>query len=377
MYVAMYPDPLGRPAANANYGTNGGTALSRSSTVPSRSDNCLLNSMTFSARGEDYLATDPAGTAILTVRDDADRQISLVENFVVSNSSSSSSSSNTCSPGDDTNRTTNFTYSPDGIQATITAVNVATGNQTTQNAFGTTLSDSAVASSLLRRYEILPDSVAGSDQKTFTFNRQGEITTFLDQNGTVHTYDRDKLGRQTADRITTLGTGVDGAVLRIGATFDVRSLPQNLTSYDSATVGTGNIVNDVERTYNAYWQLLEDYQSHSGAVNLSTTPKVQHVYADGSANTVRATSMSYPNGRVLNYDYGTGRGMNDSASRIGSLIDNDEVTHLADYAYLGQSSIVQVNEPQPGIQYTLIGIQGGNGRNRRSGGLGSRPGKLG
>src|SRR5207245_9215003 len=34
--------------------------------------------------------------------------------------------------------------------------------------------------------------------------------------------------------------------------------------------------------------------------------------------------------------------------------------HLGDYSYLGASTIIQVNEPQPAIQYTLIGIQGGN-----------------
>src|SRR5205823_2047917 len=103
-----------------------------------------------------------------------------------------------------------------------------------------------------------------------------------------------------------------------------------------------------------------DYQSHSRAVNVSTTPKVQYAYADGSANTIRSTSMMYPNARVLNMDYGTVGGINDSASRIGSLIDNDGSTHLADYSYLGGSSIVQVSEPQPSIQYTLMGIQSGN-----------------
>ena len=37
-YVASYPDPLGRVIATAEYGTNGGTALSRPGTVPARSD---------------------------------------------------------------------------------------------------------------------------------------------------------------------------------------------------------------------------------------------------------------------------------------------------------------------------------------------------
>ena len=177
----------------------------------------------------------------------------------------------------------------------------------------------------------------------------------------MHSFDWDLLGRQTADRITTLGTGVDNAVLRINVTFpEVRGKPQNITSYDNATVGSGNVVNDVEFAYNSYWQLLADYQSHSGAVDVSTTPKVEYAYADGSANTVRPTSMTYPNGRVLNYDYGPSGGIGDSASRIASLIDNDGVTHLADYSYLGASSIIQLNEPQPAIQYTLIGIQPGN-----------------
>src|SRR5437762_1529487 len=123
---------------------------------------------------------------------------------------------------------------------------------------------SAVASSLLKRYEILPDSVSGSDQKAFTYNRQNGTTSFSDQNGSVHTYTFDKLGRQIDDGVTTLGSGVDGAVRRIATSFEVRGLVQNLTSYDNATVGSGNVVNDVQFAYNAFQQLITDYQSHSG-----------------------------------------------------------------------------------------------------------------
>ncbi len=54
--------------------------------------------------------------------------------------------------------------------------------------------------------------------------------------------------------------------------------------------------------------------------------------------------MTYPNGRNLNYDYGTAGGMNDAASRVGSLIDNDGATHLADYSYLGLTAVVVANE---------------------------------
>jgi hypothetical protein len=42
-------------------------------------------------------------------------------------------------------------------------------------------------------------------------------------------------------------------------------------------------------------------------VNTSTTPKVQYGYASGSANTIRPTAITYPDGRVITYDYGTVR----------------------------------------------------------------------
>jgi hypothetical protein len=96
--------------------------LNRSSTIPTRSDTCLITSTTFNARAEDYLSTDPAGTITNTTFDDAGRRTSLVENYIAVSSSSSSSSTNTCAASDDANRTTNFSYTAEGLLATITAV---------------------------------------------------------------------------------------------------------------------------------------------------------------------------------------------------------------------------------------------------------------
>jgi YD repeat-containing protein len=110
--------------------------------------------------------------------------------------------------------------------------------------------------------------------------------------------------------------------------------------------------------------LITQYQSHAGAVNTSTTPGAQMAYADGSANTIRPTSLTYPNGRVLHYDYGTSGGVNDLLSRIGSLIDNDGTTHLADYTYVGLNRIVVAASAQPGTELTYIKLSGepnGNG----------------
>jgi YD repeat-containing protein len=126
------------------------------------------------------------------------------------------------------------------------------------------------------------------------YNRLGEIKTKQDQMGTIHTLDYDKLGRLMHDRVTTLGSTVDGAIRRISYSYEVRGMVQNVTSYDNATVGSGAVVNDIQFAYNLFSQLVTEYQSHSGAVNTGATPNVKYGYADGTTGTVRPTSMTYP-----------------------------------------------------------------------------------
>ena len=64
-----------------------------------------------------------------------------------------------------------------------------------------------------------------------------------------------------------------------------------------------------------------------------TTPKVQYSYANGSTNTIRPTTLTYPNGRALTIGYGTSGGINDAASRVDGLIDGS--TTVVDHEYLG------------------------------------------
>lgn len=332
VYTASYPDALGRGQASADYGTNGGTALSRSSTIPTRSDTCLVTGTVFDNAGRVYQTTDPKGLLTQITYDAVGRETARVQN---PNGPSGGSGSNpySCTASNDVAVTVQRTYNADGNLAALTAVNAVTGNQTTTYTYGTTLAASAIASSLLKVLETYPDSVSGSDVITFTYNRQGQTTSVTDQNGTVHQYVYDGLGRQTQDCVTTLGTGVDGAIRRIATTYEVRGMKTGLTSYDNPTVGSGNVVNDVQFAYNTFSQLISDAQEHGGAVG-GSTPKVQYGYANGSTNTIRPTTVTYPNGRVITYNYGTTGGVGDQLSRVVSIIDQDG-THLADYSYLG------------------------------------------
>jgi len=362
-YIANYPDPLGRAQANANYGTNGGAAFFRSSTIPARSDGTLVQSQTYDEAGNLWDSIDAAGVITRFGYDDAGRRKEVVENYQPGSSSSSysSSSGTDCRPSHDVNITTNLTYTPDGFVESLESINPSTGNQLTNYVYGTTLADSAVAASILLRSVIYPDSSGSSDQVWIGYNRQAQRASLTDQNGTSHLYDYDLLGRLTQDRVGALGTNVDGAIRRIEMAYDVRGLMSLITSSDSQHVGSGSTVNEVRFTYNDFGQSTNTYQAHAGAVDLMTTPSVQMDYANGSENTVRPISLTYPSGRQLTYNYGMIGSIDSSASRVTSLIDSDGgSTHLADYSYLGLGSVVQQTSAQADLRFTLANIASGN-----------------
>jgi YD repeat-containing protein len=211
------------------------------------------------------------------------------------------------------------------------------------------------------REVIYPDSASGTDRVKHRYNRQGEVIETTDQNQTERAFDYDLLGRRTQDRVVTLGSGVDGAVRRIETAYNKQGGVERITSFDSATAGSGNVVNEVFVLYNGFGQAIDTFQSHAGAVNLSTTPSVQMAYADGSANTIRPTGITYPDGRQITFDYGAADSIHDQCSLVAGLIDSDTgETHLADYQYLGLGAVVLQDSPQADLRYTLVSLTGSN-----------------
>ena len=73
--------------------------------------------------------------------------------------------------------------------------------------------------------------------------------------------------------------------------------------------------------------------------------------------------MTYPNGRVITYDYGTGGSLNDTISRLAAITDGG--TTLEDYAYLGLGTVVRRGHPEPGVDLTYIKQTGEADRRRR------------
>ena len=353
LYLAKYPDPAGRIAASADYGTNHAGDFTREPVVPPRSVLKLVTSYEFNGCGELWRTTDPNGIKTAQTFDNAARLLQTVENQT------------TGGTAPDQNRTTDYTYTPDGQIATLAARNATTGDQVTRWFYGTTLNDSGVASNLLLRAKVYPDSddtgpgLGGSDalydRVEFRYNRLGEMIERKDQNTTVHTYDYDRLGRLLNDGVPVLGTGIDGAVRRISLTYDRASRLESVTSWDVATPRSGSPVNQVLQRYNGFGQLTHEYQSHTGAVDLSLTPIVRYTYADGSARNIRRLSTLYPAGREIALYYGANGSDDWALGRVQEIRDATDANRtLARYTRRGLAATMRIQYLETGVEMTYI-----------------------
>jgi YD repeat-containing protein len=333
-YVADYYDAINRLTDRVDVGTNGGTAYARPATVPAGSDTVLVTHLDYNAAGWVQDIVDPRGLVTLSFYDLLGRATLTVENF-----------SGDGTPTDSTNRTTFYTY--DGLNHVLTQTAVLpAGAQTTQYVYGVT---GVVNSNDLLASTVYPDNGQPLTE-SYGYDALREMTGKTDRNGTTHAYTYDVLGRQTADAVTALGAGVDGAVRRIETAYDTAGRSYLYTSFDAPS--GGNIVNQVLRQYNGLGQLTAEYQSHTGAVNTASTPGVRYTYSEmaGGANHSRPVSMTYPGGRVLSYNYAAG--LDDAVSRVTSLSDGTGV--LEAYTYLGLSTVVKRSRPQDGEELTYV-----------------------
>ncbi len=344
-YVAQWADPIGRQRVQADYGTNGGAELVRPAVAPAPSDTVLVSRTDYAQDGQPAQTVAPDGVVTRTQKDRLGRQIKLIENFVADAAETDSGA----------NRTTEYVYAPDGGLSRLIVKNIMTGDQVTRWDYGTTLEDSGVARTDLLRSKMYPGDVAPDGtilrSMSYTYDRQGRNTGTTDANSTEHAFDLDKLGRILEDRVVTLGTSIDGAVRRISRAYDARGLVSSITSHDDPTVGAGSVVNQVVNEYDAFGQLTADIQSHSGAAD-GSTPRVSYSYADGSANTTRRTSITYPSGKVIYISYGDADSIDDRLDRMAATQIAGESDTLATFEWAGAGRFLRLGMPQPGLELT-------------------------
>ena len=104
----------------------------------------------------------------------------------------------------------------------------------------------------------------------FLYNRVGERIAKRDQNGTVHEYEYDNLGRLLHDRATTLAADISTTIRRISTVYDAVGNVGSITSYDSSD----NVVNEMKYEYDTNGLLGGIYTMRKMTISI---PKCQQV----------------------------------------------------------------------------------------------------
>lgn len=355
-YTVYYPDAIGRVLTKAEFGTNGGVEPSRPAVAPASSDTCLVTKISYNEHGEAFAITDPKGTVTRKEFDAAGQIIKIIDNYV------SGVTTN------EANRTTEFIFNGDRNLKELIYRNAVTGDQHTKWQYGTTLADSGIATFALVRKKIYADTLGSGDEISFRYNRLGERDGMADQNGTVHAYGYDGLGRLIYDQTPVLGPGVDSAVRQMTLRYNVQGYIAAVMQSASNTWPYPTLSDEVTFTYNGFGQLVTEQQSHDGPVVNGMTPQVTYTYANGSENMIRRTSMIYPNTRVVNLYYGISGSIDWLTDRVQQIVDGG--ISLVHYSRRGINSTVRVQYLQPNVELTYLRQTGepvGDGGDRYSG----------
>src|SRR5258708_6437080 len=91
----------------------------------------------------------------------------------------------------------------------------------------------------------------------------------------------------------------------------------------------------------------EDQSADFPVDTYATVNENETHYIDHGDNS-RLTSMVYPDGYTVNYNYASG--VDDAISRLTSL--SDSTGTLESYTYLGVNNVIGRSHPQPGLNLT-------------------------
>ena len=287
--------------------------------------------------------------------DDAGHQIKVIRNY--------DSGVNSGNPsGADDNVTVEYEYT-DGLRTEIAArMPNSSDDQETTYTFGTTKGvgpdDSKVATGHLLYKIAYPGSASDDDAQLFAYNAQGQtIKKKVGDLGTptvnVMEWGFDGAGREEHERATTTATGFDTAVLRISTAYTDLGQVEAVTQYDSATVGSGNVVDEVKYAYDGWGNVTNFEQDRNSTVAASGGDEYDISYeyekATAGRNTIRRKKITMPDGEDYLYVFTGGGGKHDrDLSRVGQIREGIS-TVLVSYDYLGQSIVAGTTLEEPDI----------------------------
>ena len=356
--TANWYDDLGRVTDTVRYGTYGGSDFDRDGlSVPARSDTALLTEQSYYADGSLKEVTGPRNLKTRYEYDDAERQVTVIANYVDG------------TPSGDTYHYTRYVYT-DGLQTKMWVDldgddTEDADDQVTEYSYGTTkgasAGDSKIATGHLLQEATYPDSTGATDTVTYAYNAQNQQIWMEDQEGNVIETDYDDMGRVTHKRVTTLDADFDGAVRRITTAYDNLGRRSTITQYDNATVGSGSVVDEVKYTYEDWGNVSKFEQDHDSAVGGTLLYDVDYTYTKATTgrNTIRRPGMDLPDGTTVAYVCSGASDRHDAeAARVTSILIS--LTTYATYAYNGTGSLVGIDYPEVDVMQHRYGSTSGS-----------------
>jgi len=222
-------------------------------------------------------------------------------------------------------------------------------------------------------------SSGACDRVQYTYDRQSEMTSMVDQSQTTHDYSYDGAGRLLSESATVASgnpSNLDATVASLAYQYKVCGKLLSVTSKNSS----GIALNQVLYHYDSNGLLDKEYQQHDGAVNTATSLYTAYGYdtstavVNGVTTSVtgyRPTTLQYPTSgtatsRVLSYSHGTPGSAADNLNRLDSIVDGSGTATnattsdtLASYSYLGLGTIVRENYQLPQIKLDYTGSAAG------------------
>lgn len=380
-YSASYFDDANRPIRSVRYGTNttgfvhGGSAPTVNQASPPDHNTAgaqLVSATAYNERGMVESTTDPEGAVTKTFFDDMNRRVAVIENYddaVVTWDPPTGGGDgrweitglDIAEP--DTDRGVTFTYDDSSNLILRIAFEPKSGGgediQETEYVYGVAVtSGNKIASNDMLDHVNYPNESTGGKGSTtayrfnYEYNRQGETIFTNDQNRIQHVFTRDARGRVTKDEITGWGssTNIDQWIDRIETTYDSFGRREFVRSKDGST-----IKNAIKFEYDARWRVSELWQDHDGDVDengMGTNSQVvEYAYDDAKmadGNYARLESITYPDGAVIDTDYGTASALNDVISRAEAIkIGSDSIVS---YDFVGLGMYAKAKYPQSEIR---------------------------
>lgn len=194
---------------------------------------------------------------------------------------------------------------------------------------------------------------------SYAYDTQGRQVWTEDQAGNVIETTFDDAGRETARAVTTLASGFDGAVRRIGTSYTSLGQRELVTQYDAATAGS--VVDEVKYEYERFGGLQAFRQDMNGAVDAFGSVDdyaVSYTWeqSTGERTSWRKATTTMPSGNVLTFSYGSG--LDDEISRLRFV--KEGATRLVGYDYLGYTQVVGQGYDIPDLSQEYYGSTSGS-----------------